>query len=430
MEILTRSHFTREFCTALVQEYLTARNAAMHLHGRCINIYGKPAGLTTVSGWINQGVAPPITGREDNSKVSRIETLLARANVPLSSIGNIDKVTFSQWGYQQKDADGNPIEGVLDSTQIVMTPQAPAFPVVTQAAPNVIQFNDAPRIMKATKTVVILSDCQVGHLKDLDSGVLEPIHDTAAMRVAELITAAEDPDEIICIGDYMDWAMLSRWQQHDEFDTVNEAIQEGYDWLCRFKAAAPNASKFVMISGNHDIRPEKFLLEHNRKAMRIRRASDTSEWPVFTQGYLLRYDELGITCPGTYPGGEYYITPDLLAIHAPPRAGEFQASIIHGHDHKLTRETRVQHSSEGRKTYFRYSVGCLCQTGITSNPQRLMRTRVPSDRARTSWAQGMATVDIVEGKIPLHAVNLITIENGLSLFKGELFNGKAENTDT
>lgn len=418
---LKREHFTAAFCNRLIKEYGTTNNAAAMVLPMCLTQTNAPASMPTVRRWINEALEPSTLGREDSSRTSRIEKLLEKANIPLDSIGKVDKVTFSQWGYQQKDADGKPIEGVLDSTQITLTPTAPLFPVVNHAKPNIIKFSEAPRIMRGTRSVVIISDTQIGFLQDPETKAIEPIHDPVAMRVAELITNSVDPDEVDYIGDWMDWPFLSRWQQHDEFDAVNESIQEAYDWLCRFRAAAPNATKFVMIGGNHDIRPEKMLLEHNRKAMRIRRAADTSGWPVFSQPYLLRYDELGISYPGHYPGGEYYLLPRLMLTHAPPKSKEFQASVIHGHTHHITRSTSVQHSMGGRQTYFNYDVGCLAQVGSTENRQRLMVTRVPSDRARTDWAQGIAVVNIVGDD--LFSVDQITIQDGKAIYRGEVFDG-------
>ena len=228
------------------------------------------------------------------------------------------------------------------------------------------------------------------------------------------------PRELYFIGDWMDWPFLSRYTQHEEYDAVNESIREGYDQLCSFiSAAGPQLTKKIMIGGNHDIRPEKFLLEHNRKAMRVKRAGDT--WPVFSQQFLLRYDELGITTPGYYPGGEYYVLPDLILTHAPPKAHEFQASVIHGHLHKVERHARVQHGLDVRHTYFTYDIGCLCQTGTSSNPYRLMGTRVPSDRPRTDWSQGFAVINVVDGEIPIHSVDQISIVNHKAIYQGKLY---------
>ena len=418
--MFSRSDFTQEFCQALLDEHGDITAAAKFIEPHCVNMYGKIAGHSTVWRWIKEGLNPTVAGREDVSRSARIEKLLEKANTPLDAIGKIHGVKLRQWGYAMKGEDGNPIEGVLDSTEISFTPTAPEFPLAQPANPNIIKFQEAPRILKQTKSVVVISDTQIGFLQDPETKAIEPIHDPVAMRVAELITASVDPSEVVYIGDWMDWPFLSRWQQHDEFDAVNESIQEAYDWLCKFKAACREGTKFTMIGGNHDIRPEKMLLEHNRKAMRIRQAADTSGWPVFSMPFLLRYKELGIDYPGHYPGGEYFLLPDLVFMHAPPKSKEFQASVIHGHTHHIGRHTSVQHTSAGRKTYHTYDIGCLCQVGSTENRQRLMVTRVPSDRARTDWAQGIAVVNIVPDT-GFFAVEQIEIQNGLALYGGELF---------
>jgi len=362
-----------------------------------------------------------IIRREEPTRQSRIEKLLEVANIPTEAIGRIDSVKLGIWGVHAKDADGNIQTSYLDKTQICLSPDAPVFPVVNCAEPKKIEFT--PReihTLRKTWQAVVVSDTQIGFLQDPETKETETIHDPRAMDIAKRITLDVSPKELYFIGDWMDWPFLSRWQQHDEFDAVNESIQEGYDQLCQFiSAAGSQVTKKVMIGGNHDVRPEKFLLEHNRKAMRVKRAGDS--WPVFSQQFLLRYDELGIEMPGYYPGGEFYILPDLLITHAPPKAAEFQASVIHGHTHHLTRSMRVQHASAGRQTYFTYDVGCLCQTGSTSNPYRLIRTRVPSDRPRTDWAQGIAVINVVEGKIPFHSVDQIAITDHKAVYGGKVY---------
>ncbi len=392
------------------------------------NITDLPVSREQLRKHISRIYSKKITGREDPSRMSRIEKLLDKANIPLDSIGRVDSVKLGMWGVHAKDADGNIQTSYLDKTQICLVPEAPAFPIVNCAEPKIIKYDlshlfrdaDTAHILKKTWQAVVVSDTQIGYMQDPETKEKDPIHDPRSMDIAKRITLDVSPKELYFIGDWMDWPFLSRWQQHDEFDAVNESIQEGYEQLCQFiSAAGPQVTKKIMIGGNHDVRPEKFLLEHNRKAMRIKRAGD--KWPVFSQQFLLRYDELGVETPGYYPGGEYYVLPDLLLTHAPPKAAEFQASVIHGHTHKLTRDLRVQHSSSGRQTYFTYDVGCLCQTGTTTNPYRLVRTAVPSDRPRTNWAQGMAVINVVDGKIPFHSVDQISITDHRAIYGGQVY---------
>jgi hypothetical protein len=427
--MLTKSDFTPQFCRQLIEEYGNKLNAATAVAPKTQNALGETASVRTVIEWMLHGMRLGVVGREETGRESRLEHLLGLNNIPLSEIGTIDSIKVGMWGVHAKDADGNVVTNVLDKTSVTIRPHqvavAPAFPIVDKATSNIIQYTQVAHVAKKTWQCVIISDAQIGFLQDPETKKIEPIHDPVAIAIAKQITADVAPRKLAWIGDLMDWPFLSRWQQHDEFDAVNESIQAGYDHLCEFIAAAgPQVDQKIMVGSNHAKRPEAFLLEHNRKAMRIRRASDTSSWPVFSEPYLLRYDELGISFTGHYPGDEYFLLPDLLLTHAPPKANEFQASVIHGHTHHLTRSTRVQHSHAGRQTYFVYDTGCLCQTGSTSNTHRLLRTLTPSDRARTDWAQGISVVNVVDGKFPKHSVDQISILNGHAIYQGQIYGHK------
>jgi hypothetical protein len=419
--VLTKNDFTREFCEKLLELHGNSESAARAVEGNTQSAVGM-AKWPTVVKWIREALRPPISGREYDVRKSRIEHLLELSNIPLDQVGQIRDVKIGMWGVHAKDADGNVITNVLDKTQLTLVPKAPDFPLAQQASPNIIQYNEAPHIAKKIWQCVVISDTQIGYLQDPETKEIEPIHDPAAIAVAKQITADIQPRKLVWIGDLMDWPFLSRWQQHDEFDAVNESIQAGYNHLCEFIAAAgPQVDEKIMVGSNHARRPEQFLLEHNRKAMRVRRAADTSAWPVFSEPYLLRFEELGIAFSGHYPGDQHYLLSDLVLTHAPPKKLEFQASIIHGHTHHITRGTWVQHAQFGRQTYFIYDTGCLCQVGETANPRRLLRTQTPSDRGRTDWAQGISVVSVVDGKIPKHSVDQIAITNGHAIYGGKVY---------
>jgi hypothetical protein len=178
------------------------------------------------------------------------------------------------------------------------------------------------------------------------------------------------------------------------------------------------------VGSNHQIRPENFVGQYNKTAMRLQRATDTSGWPVFSEPYLLCYDELGIEFSGQYPGGLYFLFDDLALTHAPPKRLEIQATVIHGHTHKMEKTTTVAHGRHGRKTYFIIDTGCLCRVGSTMDVKRHVITHVPSGRARTDWAQGISLVNVVQGKFPLHEVEHAHIHEGASNYRGQLFQSR------
>ena len=296
-------------------------------------------------------------------------------------------------------------------------------PILQQAAPTIVHYHPAPYILKPVRTIAVISDAQIGYLNDLETNQLEPIHDPVAMEIAKDIVRDVAPTEIDFIGDWMDWTTFTRWQKHPEYQrVVQPSIEEGHQQLASFiSAAGPQCVKRIMIGSNHGYRPEKFVLENNIESVGIRRAGEPHAWPVFSEPYLLRYDDLGIEFSGHYPGGEYYVLPDLVLTHAPPHKLEFAATVIHGHTHKVSKTPVVQHGQFGRQTYFTIDTGCLCQVGSASNRRRLMLLRVPSDRARSNWTQGVTIVDILDGKIPRHRVDPIEIIDGTAIYGGKVY---------
>jgi hypothetical protein len=360
----------------------------------------------------------------DLDRESKLRQLLASVPLDGPAGSRASAVDVGLWGVAAKDADGNLVTQGLDklSVRYRLEPSAPAFPLIQPAEPKTVAFTPQPfYINHKTWSAFVYSDAQIGFLQHPETKAITPIHDPDALNVAHQICHDVAPKKVVLIGDWMDWPFLSRWEQHDEFDAVNESIEEGHKQLCKARSSAPQGADFVMIGSNHGHRPEKWIGERNRKAMRVRRAADTSTWPVFSEPYLLRFEDLGIEFSGQYPGGEYYLLPDLVCVHAPPKSKEFAASVIHGHTHKLTQDVSVTHSFAGRQTHFTYDTGCLCSTGVTEDKQSLVVTTTPSNQGRTNWAQGVTVINVVERKAPIHAVALISIKEGEAQYGGRLY---------
>lgn len=442
---ITESMITREIASNLILEHLTIEAAAQAIVHRCVSErYKNSTGVSwyTVRNWIRRALYTTLTTPENPERVNRVAELLGKANIPDEAIGRIRNAKLSSWGYAMKvkreqidPATGKvigtyeePVEGGLYKTEITLNPQTD-FPLV-QPAPSTILYADPPRILRQTRVEVIISDLQIGYLRDRLTDALEPIHDPYAIDVATQITQTIAPNRIIFIGDVADLAPFSRWQKFPEYrGTIQPAIDATHQVLGTFIAAGGERCERVLIGSNHDHRIEKSVLEWNMEGLGLRRAGDPPDgWPVFSLGFLARFDDLGIEWSGHYPGGEFYILDDLVAMHAPPKAKEFRASVIHGHTHHITRTTQVTHGALSREkrryTNFVYDVGCLCRVGVTDDKFRLLITHTPSDRGRTDWAQGIGVVSIVEasGSRPaFHSVEQVSIIDGQANFGGQHF---------
>lgn len=425
----TESDFTPDFCVQLYRDHGTIEAAAQAIAPQCESsrFRGRPVVWKTVRHWIREGVKAANGGvginlsrPADPERLNRIDDLLDRANIPIDEIGGITGARLKAYSGFIKNKDGEAERVPMYSTSFDLVPREPKWPIVDRPDPIQVIYPPVPRILRKTWSAVIVSDVQFGYLVNPETRAIETIHDVCALDICKQITHDVQPQEWVSIGDFVDWPFLSRWQQHDEYDAPNETIRGAHRELAELKSAAgKKCQRFRVIPSNHGDRPEKFLLEHNRIAKRIRRATDTSGWPVFSEPYLLCFDDLGLVQEGHYPGGEYYLLPELVLMHAPPKVREFNASVIHGHTHHLTMKTTPIHGHDGRRAHFIYDIGCLCALETYTDKHSLITLRVPSDRPRTDWAQGFAVVNVVDGKFPFHSVDQIKIDRGQAFYGGK-----------
>jgi hypothetical protein len=413
----TQKDFTEQLCKELVLKYGSIEEAARQVADKCVSerFKGRPVAARTVKGWIADAL-PRAHGHPTRPTSER---LLDAGRVTRAVVGTYEVVTVNR-------DTGEPTVTTAHKSSLTLVPDTPGFPLIQPATPTTLTYNPGPYILKPITYRAVISDAQIGYLRHQETGEMEPIHDPRALDVAQQIVGDVRPTGLYWIGDWMDWPTFSRWQKYPEYHgTVQPSIETGYQELGKFITAAGEQCKTrVMIGSNHGARPEKFLLEYNMDALGIRQAGTPTSWPVFSEPFLLRFDDYNIQFSGQYPGGHYYVLQDLVLTHAPPKKLEFQASVIHGHTHKLTRTTTVAHGFNGRQTYFVYDTGCLCSLEATTDARRLLVTRVPSDRARTDWAQGISIVAVIDGKIPRHEVEQVTIRDGAAIYHDKTYEAR------
>jgi len=369
---------------------------------------------------------------QSNERKNRLQELLDNSSVKPDAIGSIRKARLSEWGGGIKNKEGEWEEHGLYAKSIEFAPETPKFPLIQPATPTSFMYNPYGALSHDTKYVVIVSDAQIGYLRNPKTQALTPTHDPRAIEVCRQIIAHLAPTKVIGIGDWMDWPIFSRYMKHPEyFGVTQQSVQAGYEWKGRLIAAATQGCEFWEIGSNHALRPEKFVLEHNREAMYLTRAKAPDEhgeeWPVFSEPFLLRYAELGIKFSGQYPGGEIEFLPGYFAMHAPPKQREFAGHVVHGHLHKQSVTPSVIHGRD-RKEYFTVDTGCLCSVEKNYDLESLHVTRVPSDRGRTDWIQGITVVEYVDGD-PHYQTYPVYITDGRARFMGVEFNGNGVSED-
>jgi predicted phosphodiesterase len=370
------------------------------------------------------------------SRLGKIADLLERSGIGTEEIGSIEKVRISEWQGITKNEEGEAEIHDLGGISVVIAPawaDGPEWPVVQQAAP--VTIKPAPKKAKTKskfKTAVILPDPQIGY-RMYDDGTMDAFHHEESMDVALQITRAVDPDLIVNLGDFLDFAEFGKFEQEPAFAKTTQAtVDRGHQFLCEQRASAPDAH-IVLLEGNHDRRLQKSITHNAASALHLKRAEVPEDWPVMSVPFLLRLNEphLNIEYVGGYPAGIFWINQNLACIHGhitrsrgstvAAVVDDERTSVIHGHIHRIELQHKTRRTFEGAKRSLAASPGCLCRIdGAVPSTKGSTDPHGRPVNAVEDWQQGMAVVTYEEGDGNFN-VELIPISRGESIFRGDYF---------
>lgn len=200
----------------------------------------------------------------------------------------------------------------------------------------------------SVKEIVVVSDVQY------------PLHDARAVRNLWAYIADRQPDEVLIIGDFMDYAAPSRWSKGTaaEFETsVLRESEGGKALLADLRAGYAGPIRFVI--GNHDARPRDYL--HKYAPALASKAFDVD--------VLLGFEELGIEVVPPFTE----IAPGWVAMHghelpglnqipgrtAAAKVRKLDTSVVMGHTHKNAVSPETVGVGRNRRTLFGFEVGHL-----------------------------------------------------------------------
>ena len=359
---------------------------------------------------------------------------LKKNNVEPELIGMVKSIRVSTWTTTIKNADGEAEAHDNQGVQLVLDPafsDGPKWPVIQQASQVPIKL-PKPKVNKAkVKTAIILPDPQIGFRRDLVEDTLDPFHDEKAMSIALQIIADVAPDQIINLGDFLDFPSFSRFIQEPTFAlTTQKAINRGYRFLVEQRASASNA-KVTLIAGNHDIRINKSIITNATAAFGLHRAEKPDNWPVLSVPFLLRLDELNVEYIDGYPAGEYWINDNLKCIHgvkvrsngstAMAVVADDRVSTIFGHVHRMELQYKTVNVKDGFKTRLAFTPGTLARidSAVPSTNGGTDEWGKPVTRYE-NWQQGIGIVHYEEGNGDFHVYG-VHIHNGKAMYNGKLY---------
>ena len=268
---------------------------------------------------------------------------------------------------------------------------------------------------------IILPDTQTGFTWGPGHRELIPYHDRVALDVARQVVEDLDPDEVIWLGDNLDFEELSTKFTRDPLaaQTTQPAIDEQAYWYRLFKASAHRARHRV-FDGNHEARMKRALQEKSPWAVHLK--APGSERPLLSVPYLLGLDDIGIEWLGEY-GSEFWLWDEVRISHGTVVAsggGRTSSRVVagssysevFGHIHSTEMASKTVWGPKGRRLISAMSPGCLCRVDGA----------VPGVSSRPDWQQGFGVITRHRetGATTMHPVQ---IHDGIAMYGGKTYSG-------
>lgn len=231
-----------------------------------------------------------------------------------------------------------------------------------------------------SKRIVILPDTQM------------PYDDRRALRAVIQFISDFQPDEVIHIGDIMDYPQPSRWNKDTAGEFQGSVFRDSEQAKLRLLAPLREVYQgpIGMHEGNHDERPRTYLSKY---------APALAESKAFNIETLLDFDGFGVTLLPEF----YDVAPGWVTTHghkggislsrytghtALGAAMKFQSSVVIGHTHRIGLSAHsFGYDNKVRKTVYGFEVGHLMN----------MKDAAYLKGAAGNWQQGFGILT-VDGK--------------------------------
>ena len=215
----------------------------------------------------------------------------------------------------------------------------------TPLASRTESFRKYNKSKQQVKRVIVLPDTQI------------PYHDKKTIKAVFSYIKDFKPDEVIQLGDFMDFDCISHWNAGNLRAIAGKTILDDYLvgnlLLDELQAVAPKA-KITIISGNHDARVEKYI-----------DANPQMEGMLEFEK-ALKFKERGINYVDFWGKGKIYKIGNASFIHglytgehhAKKHVQQFGTNIFYGHLHDVQAHSLVHMGKD--KSLVGQSLGCLC----------------------------------------------------------------------
>lgn len=234
-----------------------------------------------------------------------------------------------------------------------------------------------------------------------------PFIDHKALDVALKVTKASKPDAIWLLGDWLDFAPISRFRDSSRYcHTVQDELDEMVAFLLRLRRQHPKARLYYLL-GNHEHRLKYYLWTQAAHLRDLRAAK-------FEHQFRFDMHDNPISLGLRFVTGKHHLARRFVLKHG-SRSNLYATrweyedegqSGVSGHMHR-TGTWAWSRPGMGRDVW--YTVGCLCEL----NPQYKS-----DDGKPVPWNHGMAILTKDAGTV---GVENITIDGGCAVWRGHVY---------
>jgi predicted phosphodiesterase len=304
---------------------------------------------------------------------------------------------------------------------------------VSQAGPTIIRpTRSRSKMSSGDRTALIVTDAQIWVGKDQD-GDTHNFHDQQAIDIVHQINKDNKPDDIIVVGDFLDFPTLSRFKQEPAYQgTINPSLDEAHKTLAQMRADNPNAN-IKLLEGNHELRLRRYVNEEANKLQGVRRAN-TDEPSVLDLRFLLRLDELGVEYLDGYPNGRHWLNDRLKVVHGNTvkQLGKTVTNLVKnddtssivGHIHRFEMAQRTIPGRNAGRLVAAASFGTLSRIdGAIPSYHSSYDSHDKPMLHIEQWQQGAGWVNYQEGDKPfdIQPITINTFDNYHTKFNGRIY---------
>ncbi len=352
-----------------------------------------------------------VKGDQKSQEISAaVAQILQDKGLSVDDIGEVKRISV----WDTLTSDGNGGTETQRMTAIRFSPRwetGPEWPLI-ERGPKIQLQKSKTKVSrpKGWEEAVIIPDIQIGFYRSsLESdSPLEPIHDEKAIAVALKVIEDIQPEQIVLVGDNLDFAELGKFVTTAPYQRTTQASIDRATMLCaQLRSAAPKA-KIHWIAGNHEYRMAKYIQMNGEATFGITVGKLDGElrgnWPVMSVPYVCRMDEFDINYIPGYPESFVSINKNLMVCHGhkvtsngsttTKYLNDAHVSVIYGHIHRNELAYRTRLSSEGPRTVMAASPGCLCRIdgAVPSTKSGQDEFGRPILQGTENWQQGLAIV--------------------------------------